>query len=72
MVKSKKQRNQEIFDSINKDYISLANVEEMKLLTRGKVMGLIKTGKIKSMKFKNKVYIERKGLFEIIKDNTTN
>jgi hypothetical protein len=68
MYKTKRQREQEIFDSINKDYISLASVEEMKLLTRGKVMELIKTGKIKSMKFKHKVYIGRKGLFEIIKN----
>lgn len=71
MVKSKKQRNEEILESIQRDYISLSNVEEMKLLTRGQVMGLIKTNKLKSMKFKNKVHIERKGLFDIINNKTS-
>jgi hypothetical protein len=68
MYKSKKQLEQEIFESIDKDYISLSIVEDMQILSKNQVRKLIEKKQIKSMKFKNKTFIERKGLSDIIKN----
>lgn len=66
-ILSKKEYKEANIEQIEKDYLQPKQIEELMLMKKSKVNTLIKNGTLKSRKFYNKVYVQRKSLFEYLK-----
>lgn len=63
---SSKKLIQKSLDDLNTTHISIKEIIDRKILSKTDLKKFITAGFLKELKFKNKNYIERKSLFEII------